>query len=56
MRAIELSAEQVARAGLNGLMRGKFLIVPGWWYKLNLLAARFLPRTLVTAASERIVK
>jgi short-subunit dehydrogenase len=56
MRATELSPEQVARAGLNGLVRGKFLIVPGWWYKLNLLAARFLPRTLVTAASDRIVK
>ncbi len=56
MRATELSVEQVARAGLAGLERGKFLIVPGWWYKLNLLAARFLPRTLLTAASDRMVK
>jgi len=56
MRATELSVEQVARAGLAGLERGKFLIVPGWWYKLNSLFARLLPRSVMTALSARVVK
>jgi uncharacterized protein len=56
MRATELTPEQVARAGLTGLERGKLLIVPGWWYKLNALAARVLPRSLMSALSARVVK
>jgi short-subunit dehydrogenase len=56
MRATELTVEQVAQAGLNGLARGKFLIVPGWWYKLNSFLAGLLPRSVMTAASARIVK
>ena len=56
MRATEFSAELVARAGLKGLVRGKFLIVPGWWYKLNLLAAAVLPRTVMAGLSARAVK
>jgi len=56
MRATELSVEQVARAGIQGLQRGKFLIVPGWWYKLNLATARFLPRGLMSDISEIFVK
>jgi short-subunit dehydrogenase len=56
MQLTELSVEQVARAGLAGLVRGKFLIVPGWWYKLNLLFAQFLPRPAMTALTARVVK
>jgi short-subunit dehydrogenase len=56
MRATELTVEQVARAGLRGLDRGRFLIVPGWWYKLNSLTARLLPRRLMSAISAEIVK
>jgi short-subunit dehydrogenase len=56
MRATELSVEQVARAGLAGLARGKFLIVPGWWYKLNTVFARLLPRSLMSSLSARVVK
>lgn len=56
MRATELSAEQVARAGLRGLERGQFLIIPGWWYKLNFLTASFLPRGFMSAISAAFVK
>jgi uncharacterized protein len=56
MRATELTAPQVARAGLVGLQRGKFLIVPGWWYKLNLITAGILPRSLMSAISAAMVK
>ena len=56
MRNTELTAPQVARAGLNGLVRGKFLIVPGWWYKTMWLGASILPRWVTSAISARMVK
>ena len=56
MRATELSVEQVARAGLRGLERNKFLIIPGWWYQLNFLTASFLPRSLMSTISAAFVK
>ena len=56
MRSTELSVEQVARAGLRGLERNQFLIIPGWWYKLNFLTASFLPRSLMSAISAASVK
>jgi len=56
MRLTELSVEQVARSGLRGLERGRFLIVPGWWYRLNSLTARLMPRGLMSAISAGIVK
>ncbi len=56
MRATELTVEHVARAGLRGMARGQFLIVPGWWYKLNLLVSRFLPRSVMSALSAVVVK
>jgi short-subunit dehydrogenase len=56
MRATELSVEQVARAGIRGLERGQFLIIPGWWYKLNFLTASFLPRSAMSAISAAFVK
>lgn len=56
MRATELTAEHVARAGLSGLARGKRVIIPGWWYKLSGLAARLLPRSTMSVISAGIVK
>ncbi len=56
MRSTELSVEQVARAGLRGLARGQFLIIPGWWYKLSHLAATLLPRSLMSSLSAASVK
>jgi short-subunit dehydrogenase len=56
MRATELTPQQVARAGLRGLARNQFLIVPGLWYKLNSLTARLLPRSLMSRISAAVVK
>jgi uncharacterized protein len=56
MRLTELTPEHVARAGLRGLERGKLLIVPGWWYKLNALGGRLLPRSVVSAMTAWVVK
>jgi len=56
MRATELTPQQVARAGLRGLARNQFLIVPGLWYKLNAFTARLLPRTIMSRISAAAVK
>lgn len=56
MRLTELTPTQVARAGLRGLSRNRFLIVPGLWYKLNSLTSRLLPRTLMSSICATIVK
>lgn len=56
MRATELTPQQVARAGLRGLARNQFLIVPGLWYKFNSLTARLLPRPLMSRISAAVVK
>lgn len=41
----------VARAGFDGLMRGKSVVIPGWWNKMSVLAVRCLPRAWVARAS-----
>ena len=56
MKLIELTPEHVAAAGLRGLARGKLVIVPGWWYKLNAAAMRLLPRSWSTAMSAKSVR
>jgi short-subunit dehydrogenase len=56
MRATQLTPQHIARAGLRGLERGKLLIVPGWWYKLNALGVRLLPRAVMSAGASNLVK
>ena len=56
MRLTELTAPHVARAGLRGLARNQFLIIPGLWYKFSFLASRILPPTIMSAFSATTVK
>ena len=56
MRITELTVQQVARSAIRGLERKQFLIVPGWWYKLNSITAALVPGTIMSAISGRIVK
>lgn len=44
---IWLQAEDVARAGVDAVERGRVLAVPGWRYKLVVLAAKVLPHRLL---------
>lgn len=41
------SAEKVAKAGYNGMIKGKHLVVPGLMNKLVISAPRFLPRVIL---------
>jgi hypothetical protein len=47
-------ARSVARAGYNGMMRGRRVVVPGLGNKLLAQSIRFSPRRLVTAIARRI--
>jgi short-subunit dehydrogenase len=42
-----LSADEVVRAGLSDLRRGKVVSVPNWKYKTAVFALRHLPRSVV---------
>jgi uncharacterized protein len=44
---LDRSAEEVARAGYDGLMQGRRLIVPGWRNRLVSRLPRVLPRALM---------
>ncbi len=46
-----LEAEDVVRAGLHDLRRGKLVSVPDWRYKLIVALARSAPRGLVTVVA-----
>lgn len=44
---IQVSARDVARIGLAGMRRGKTIVVPGFWMKLNSVITPRLPRWFV---------
>lgn len=48
-----LSAEEVARAGIEAAERGRVLVVPGLFYKLVCLLPRLLPHAWVLALMRR---
>jgi uncharacterized protein len=56
MKMLSLTPASVVTAGLAGLKKGQWLITPGWWYKINNVVARFLPRSLGSAISAAVVK
>jgi short-subunit dehydrogenase len=45
-RLTELSADVVARAGINGMLKEKFIIVPGRVNSFVLMLGRFIPTAL----------
>ncbi len=52
----EMSAENVAQAGFDGLMKGKAIIIPGLMNKLLNLSIRFSPRAVTTLITEKLNK
>lgn len=42
-----MSAEKVVRVSLQGLARGKLIVVPGWQYRFFYVLLRLLPRTFL---------
>lgn len=49
-----LSAEQVARAGVDGVEAGRQVVVPGAVWKLAALLGRQLPRPVIRAVTGRV--
>jgi hypothetical protein len=41
-----MKSEPVVKAGWKGMMRGKAVVVPGWFNKLNAWLIGFFPRSL----------
>ncbi len=55
-KRVAMSSLIVARAGLEGMLRGKTLVIPGARNKVVAQSARFAPRKLVTAISRKILE
>lgn len=51
-----MNAETVARAGFEGLMRGKRLIIPGFGNKFGVQSQRLAPRRLVTKIAGKLAE
>jgi uncharacterized protein len=55
MKRMTLDARHVAAAGIAGVLKGKPLIVPGWWYKANALTVRLLPHSVASTLASWVV-
>lgn len=51
-----MSARQVAEIGYAAMQRGAPISIPGVWNWLMILAIRFVPRSLVTSLSQRMLE
>jgi uncharacterized protein len=49
-----MNSQNVAKAGYNGMMAGKTMVVPGFVNKALAMSVRFSPRKLVTAISRSL--
>jgi len=54
--AFVMDAETVARAGYDGMMKGKSLVIPGLRNKLIPVAARMIPRSMIATLSHRAAR
>jgi short-subunit dehydrogenase len=51
-----MEAAAVAEDGYRGLMTGKLLVVPGWFTKAQIFAARFLPTRFLTRMAKTMLE
>jgi uncharacterized protein len=51
-----ISAEQAARAGVDGLDRGERVVVPGLPMRVGMLASRYIPQAFKLPALERFMR
>jgi short-subunit dehydrogenase len=49
-----LSAEQVAREGVDGYEAGKAIVIPGWANRIGALGAQLGPRALARKIAGRL--
>lgn len=54
LKSRNLTASQVAYAGYRGLMKGKYIIIPGFQNKVLATVVQLLPRKMVTALVKRM--
>jgi short-subunit dehydrogenase len=56
VRLMMLPPELIARAGVKGMLRGKSVIVPNWFYKLIAFTGRFMPDWLSIRLADWLLK
>jgi short-subunit dehydrogenase len=54
LKAMTLSAEEVARAGVEGYEAGKAVVIPGWANRIGALGAQLGPRALARKIAGRL--
>ena len=56
LRGGGMSARQVAEIGYRAMKRGTPVVIPGTWNWLMIFSTRFIPRSLVTSMSRRMME
>jgi uncharacterized protein len=51
-----MSAQAVARIGIEGVYRNKLIIIPGWYNKISALMCRILPEASMTKISSKAME
>lgn len=51
-----MSAEEVAKAGIEGVLKNKSVVIPGFANKMGALASKFMPHDMVVPATGKIFK
>ena len=51
-----MRSDVVARAGIDGMLRGKTSVVPGWRNAVPTFLLRFFPRRLATALASLLMR
>lgn len=54
-RLVTMPSQEVARIGLDGMLRRKATVVPGWFNRLTVWGSRLVPRRLAIAVSYRLM-
>lgn len=56
LASVQMTARQVARAGIDGMFRRKAVIIPGFSNKLGIFLSKIVPTSLMASLTSKIIR